>query len=115
MTLIGALPCNGGAVLLADRQETISDYAKWDVDKIKQAELAGQYRFQMAGAGDGNTIDMIWEEVVDAWQQALPGSLGQPVNLKKLILGVVRRITKENILPYPGADRPWVELIWTIQ
>src|SRR5260370_34473854 len=71
MTLIGALPCGGGAVLLADRQETITDYAKWDVDKIKHAELQGHYRFLMAGAGDGNTIDMIWEEVVDAWQQAL--------------------------------------------
>lgn len=35
MTLIGTLPCAAGAVLLADRQETIGDYPKWDVDKIK--------------------------------------------------------------------------------
>ena len=115
MTLIGTLPLGGGAVLLADRQETISDYAKWDVDKIKLAELQGQYRFLMAGAGDGSTIDMVWEEVLDEWNKALPGSLGQPINLKKLIVDVVRRITKESILPYPSGDRPWVDLIWAIQ
>src|SRR5437016_4309873 len=72
MTLIGTLPVGGGAVLLADRQETISDYAKWDVDKIKHAELQGQYRFLMAGAGDANTIDMVWEEVIAEWHKALP-------------------------------------------
>jgi len=115
MTLIGALPVGGGAVLLADRQETISDYAKWDVDKIKHAELQGQYRFLMAGAGDGNTIDMLWEEVVDDWRKALPGSLGQPMNLKKLIVIAIRRLTKERILQYPSGDQPFVDLIWAIQ
>ena len=115
MTLIGTLPGAGGAVLLADRQETIGDYTKWDVDKIKLVELQGQYRFLMAGAGDGNTIDMIWEEVVDAWRQALPGSLAQPLNLKKLIVNVVRRVTKESILPYPSGEEPLVDLIWAIQ
>jgi len=115
MTLIGTLPVGGGAVLLADRQETITDYAKWDVDKIKHAELQGQYRFLMAGAGDGNTIDMVWEEVIDEWPKALPGSLAEPINLKKLIVGVVRRITKESILQYPSGERPSVELIWAIQ
>ncbi len=115
MTLIGALPCGGGAVLLADRQETITDYAKWDANKIKHAEVQGQYRFLMAGAGDGNTIDMVWEEVIDEWRNALPGSLAQPINLKKLIVSVVRRITKESILPYPSGDQPLVELIWAIQ
>src|SRR5664279_2091386 len=33
-----------GVVLFADRQETISDYAKWDASKIMSFELQGTFR-----------------------------------------------------------------------
>jgi len=82
MTLIGALPCLSGVVLLADRQETITDYAKWDVDKFRIVELQGQYRFLMTGAGDANIIDMVWERVVEEWRKALPGSITTPIKSK---------------------------------
>src|SRR5260370_23566714 len=64
MTVIGALHCNDGVVLCADRQETIADYAKWDVEKINHFELSGVYRLFMAGAGDADMIDMTWEEII---------------------------------------------------
>lgn len=67
MTLIGAIRCLEGVVLLADGQETIPDYAKWAVNKIKSAEINQALRVVMAGAGDSDGIDMIWEKVSHMW------------------------------------------------
>ena len=116
-TLIGAFKCPGGAVLLADRQETITDYAKWDVGKIAHLEMEGRYRFFMAGAGDPDTIDMIKEQVTDAWIK-IPAPASRTLSaadLKSLIVRVVATTTKKCILPYPRRDRPNVSLIWAIQ
>jgi hypothetical protein len=60
MTLIGAFSVNNSAVILADRQETISDYAKWDEGKIYLHEHTSQYRVVLAGAGDPDPINQIW-------------------------------------------------------
>jgi hypothetical protein len=67
MTLIGTIKCLDGVVLLADGQETISDYGKWDVNKIKSAEINRTFRIVMAGAGDSNTINEVWDKVSLEW------------------------------------------------
>lgn len=67
MTLIGAIRCPEGVVLLADGQATITDYAKWAVNKIKSAEINQTFRVVMAGCGDSNGIDMIWEKASPLW------------------------------------------------
>jgi hypothetical protein len=117
MTLIGAFKCQGGVVLLADRQETITDYAKWDVGKIAHLEMEGRYRFFMSGAGDADTIDMIKERVIDEWAK-IPSPAARTLSaadLKSLIVRVVATTTKKCIFPYPRRDRPMVTLIWAIQ
>ena len=112
VTLIGAFRCAGGVVLLADRQETIPDYAKWDVNKIAHYELANQYRFLMAGTGDSDTIEMVKTEVVEEWRKTLSTA---NVDVKKMIIQTVARVTKDCILPIPRDERPYVDLIWAIQ
>lgn len=126
MTLIGAIPCGDGVVMLADRQETITNYAKWDVNKISHWELSGQYRFLMAGAGDSDMIDMIKQHVGAVWAGTEPISANTIIkaicenacsadDLRSLIVRVVAAITKKCILPFPRGDRPYVDLIWAIQ
>lgn len=68
MTMIGAMHCSDGVVLLADGQETIADYAKWDVEKMKTAHLNGCVRIVMTGAGDADNIEMIWEKISALWE-----------------------------------------------
>jgi hypothetical protein len=112
LTLIGAFKCRDGAVLLADRQETIADYAKWDGNKIMHLELANSYRILMAGAGDSDTIDMLKEVFTDAWRNTLTSI--PAADIKPLIVRTVEKITKKCVLPWPQRDRPWMNLIWAI-
>jgi hypothetical protein len=116
VTVIGALNSMGGIVLCADRQETLADYAKWDVEKIKTFEMGGTYRLFMSGAGDADTIDMVWEEtlrgIAGPQFEANPYSYDQ---LKDYITRVVRIITKRCVFPAPYGERPRIHLIWAIQ
>ena len=109
MTQIGVINCQEGVVLFADRQETIPDYAKWDVGKISFLELQGTFRLAMAGAGDANIIEMVWEQVVEGCRSK------QVSELKDTVIGIIHQITKKAILPMPREDRPYVDLIWVIQ
>lgn len=116
MTMIGAICCVDGTVLLADGQETITDYAKWTVQKIKLAEVNNSIRIVMTGSGLGETIDMIWEKVSSLWGSD-GGShfhglvAGVPTATAKewreTIVTVVRAVTKEL------TDD--VEIIWFVQ
>jgi hypothetical protein len=123
MTMIGAMRCMDGVVLLADGQETITDYAKWDVQKMKVAEFNNSIRIAMTGAGDADTIDMIWEKVSELWGSEggfhFIGFIGGIPNWsieewRAKIVSTVRQITKECIVP-SGEPNMQVELIWMIQ
>jgi hypothetical protein len=115
MTLIGVFE-GSDVVMFADRQETLADVAKWDCDKIKYFEFFQRFRIAMSGAGDSNTADMIWEQVqAETKEFGFKYELPDMPKLKELILNIVSRITRKCILPYPGNDRPMVELIWAIQ
>jgi hypothetical protein len=123
MTMIGAMHCFDGVVLLADGQETITDYAKWDVEKMKTAHLNGAVRIVMTGAGDADNIDMIWEKVSALWGSWGPwqfsGYVSELPNLsikqwRKKIVSIVNKVTKECIIP-SGESNAQVELIWLIQ
>jgi hypothetical protein len=116
MTLIGAIRCLEGVVLLADGQETISDYAKWAVNKIKSAEINQTLRVVMAGAGDSDGIDMIWEKVSHMWEGTgsdwMSGWVAgvkerPPVEWRQLIADVTRQTVKK--------CRANVGLIWVVQ
>jgi hypothetical protein len=121
MTMIGAINCPDGVIMVADGQETITDYAKWNVEKMKFAEFNNTTRIVMTGAGLGDTIDMIWEKVSDLWgakgHTVFQGfRTGIPVATAKewrdSILTIVREIIKEAIIPAGDSE---VELIWFVQ
>ena len=113
MTVIGALNTLEGVVLLADRQETISDYAKWDVGKINIYELQDVFRVFVAGAGPGSTCDMMWESVLEQIRKSTQST--DPKEIKKTIVETVAKVTKKNIFKCPKEERPIVDLIWVIQ
>lgn len=113
MTLIGAMKTPGGVVLFADRQETISDYAKWDVGKINIYELQGIFRVCVAGAGPSNTCDMMWDSVLEEMRSSKQST--DPKEIKKTIVETVAKVTKKCVFPCPRGDRPFVDLIWVIQ
>ena len=113
MTLIGAINTIGGVVLLADRQETISDYAKWDVGKINIYELQGIFRVFVAGAGPANTCDMMWESVLENVRKSRQST--DPKEIKKTIVETIASVTKQCIFQCPKWERPFVDLIWVIQ
>lgn len=123
MTMIGAMHCSDGVVLLADGQETIADYAKWDVEKMKTAHLNGCVRIVMTGAGDADNIEMIWEKLSALWGSWGPeqysGYVSELPNLsikqwREKIVSIVKKVTKESIIP-SGESNAQVELIWLIQ
>jgi hypothetical protein len=118
MTLIGAFDSTD-VVMFADRQETLSDWAKWDANKIFYYEFFAHFRIIMSGAGDSNFIDMIWEEVSSKAKEMGFGFAKTPPTdvskIRELVIGTVSRITRKCILPYPRNDRPMVDLIWAIQ
>jgi hypothetical protein len=123
MTMIGTVKCSEGIVLLADGQETITDYAKWSVNKIKSAELIGQFRCVMTGAGSADTIDMIWERVSELWHSAGSSYLHgwiSGVEIRSVqqwreeIVSIVREATETCIIPW-GNSHSGVSLIWLIQ
>lgn len=113
MTLIGAINCGGGAVLLADRQETITDYAKWDCCKITQFELKNAYRFFLSGAGRSDSIEMVKDHLKELWgadgEYAALASASDVPEVRKMIIRAVREVTIEAQL----GDS--INLIWAIQ
>jgi hypothetical protein len=116
MTLIGAIRCSEGVVILADGQETIADYGKWAVNKIKSAEINGALRVVMTGCGDADGIDMIWGKVSNMWggngsdwtSGFIAGVQQQtPTEWRQQISDVVRKTAKECDLN--------VGLFWVVQ
>lgn len=123
MTMVGAIRCTDGVVVLADRQESITDYAKWDVNKIKAVKLNGVLQIVMTGAGPSDTIDMMWEKVSRLWgQRGSDSAVVWTANLeqrtiqqwREKIIGVVQNITKKCIVPWHDSAYG-VDLIWMIQ
>src|SRR5208283_4139871 len=112
MTLIGAFNCLDGAVIFADRQVTIQDYAEWEGDKIKYFEFSGVTRVLMTGTGSTDTIDALWESFVIAIRENLFVDVHK---IRELIVNVVSEFYKKSIAPVPRDDRPQMKLIWAIQ
>lgn len=114
MTLIGAFNVQNAVVLFADRQETITDYAKWDEGKIYFLE-SGDYRIAVAGAGDPDPINEIWENVINIVARNRQRTTPAYADLKDLIRRIVGTVTKKTIFPVPRDQRPNCELIWALQ
>jgi hypothetical protein len=115
MTLIGAFHCPNAVVIFADRQETITDYAKWDEGKIYFLESA-DYRIVVAGAGDPDPINEIWEAIINSIaRNRQKTTVPTYTDLKELIRRIVGTVTKKTVFPVPRDQRPSCELIWALQ
>jgi len=114
MTLIGAFKCVYGAVLLADRQETLQDYAKFDVEKIYRYQC-DRFRFLMAGAGDSDTLDMTYRTIVKVFRSSENLLQMGPNEVEELVVRTIQKITKKYIYPVPKTDRPWIATICAVQ
>lgn len=110
MTLCGAFRCHDGIVMFADRQESIADYAKWDVGKIYMYTLDGVYRVVMTGAGDSYPIDETWDVLTDSlWKIKTFASVKPAINR------AVSEVTRKTIFPVPRDERVPMDLIWAVQ
>jgi hypothetical protein len=115
MTMIGAMRCSDGVLLLADGQETITDYAKWDTQKMKVA-TSHPTRIAMVGAGDADTIDMAWDKISEAWGG--DGSSyfdGWNANTPKLSLPEWRRKIVSVAQDVYNVTKIEIEMIWVVQ
>jgi hypothetical protein len=110
MTLVGVFKCRDGAVLLADGQETIPDYAKFTVEKIKLYWGEG-FRVLMTASGDSDPIEMLWD---CCRQQIKSTGKSDSDALKAVIVRTVATVTKSSFVPL-GRGRPLVDAIWAIQ
>jgi hypothetical protein len=131
MTLIGAFKTIDGAVLFADGQETIPNYAKFEVEKLYYFEMQGLFRVLMTAAGPSDGIEMLWARVsarlkkdseasvtMDGAKHMTVTAVGPSVQIGEVestIVNTVADFTKECILPWPEGSRPYVAAIWIIQ
>lgn len=130
MTLIGAFKTLDGAVLFADGQETIPNYAKFEVDKLYYFEAQGLYRVLMTAAGPSDGIEMLWARVSAQLKKDASASLSQGAKhvtvrvmgpalpaeeVQSTIVNTVADFTKECILPWPEGSRPYIAAIWVVK
>jgi hypothetical protein len=69
MTIAAGFRADGGVVLAADTQETIPDYLKTQTSKIALFERSGELRFALTGAGGSDMIEMIYQAIMDKFQE----------------------------------------------
>src|SRR5258708_37768235 len=72
MTYIAAFPCKEGFVLCADTQETVVDH-KYYVEKLSVAG-DGVYPIAIGGAGSGELIDALAQEITEDLLREMPRS-----------------------------------------
>jgi 20S proteasome alpha/beta subunit len=98
MTIVVGLPCNGGVVLGADSEEG-TGIDKTSVQKV--ANLGGEnYRCLIAGAGDGDFIDLAVQRI----RSRLSSGLSQ-ADMHTAMQDVVTDIHENQIDRYPEGER----------
>jgi 20S proteasome alpha/beta subunit len=113
MTIAMGFPCRDGLVLCADTQEVISGYVKTDTEKMTIIQSAPDYNVVITGAGDGDFIEMVIQEVHAALNSNHPGEPIQRV-IKKTLL----QLFNDRVVPYanfPYDERPAASLLLGIQ
>jgi hypothetical protein len=58
VTIVVGLMLGDSAIICADSQEVVSDYAKTTTQKIRTLHSPGQWRIGLSGAGDSSGIDL---------------------------------------------------------
>jgi hypothetical protein len=115
MTIAAGYPCNDGLVLCADTQETIPGYTKTDTEKTVVLRFP-LYNLAITGAGDGDLIEMLGEEILEALllEKTGPAILPIVTTLKKTLV----RVFNDHVASYPVSqydERPTATLLLGLQ
>lgn len=89
------------AILCADSQEVVSDYAKTTTQKIRTLHCP-QWRVGVLGAGDSACIDLFQEEI---WRK-FPLSRFDYGEMVRIIRETVREIHEQHVWPRQGSSNP---------
>jgi hypothetical protein len=83
------------AIICADSQEVVSDYAKATTQKIRTLHSPGQWRIGLSGAGDSACIDLCQEEL---WRK-LPPTRFDYTEMVGIIKETVREVHEQHVWP----------------
>jgi len=109
MTVAAGYLCDGGIVLCADTQETISGYVKTSTEKITIFS-GSEYTVALAGAGNNAVqIEMVIQEIRDELREQEPPSF---IGFKALLHAVLDRLLP---LPHYPKDVADIELLIAVR
>jgi hypothetical protein len=112
MTIAIGFMLGNAAVICADSQEVVSDYAKTTTQKIHTLHSPQKWRVGLVGAGDAACIELCNEEITRkiGSLQAFdyPAMLG-------IARETIREIHEQHIWPRQAADRPTFQMLIALQ
>lgn len=112
MTIAVGLELGSSAILCADSQEVVSDYAKTSTQKIKTLHSPNKWRIGIVGAGDAVCIDLCQEEI---WRKLPPASFDYGQMLK-IIRETIREVHEQHIWPRQfSGNAPSFQLLIALQ
>jgi hypothetical protein len=112
MTIAIGFMLGNGAVLCADSQEVVSDYAKTTTQKIYSLESPGKWRIGLVGAGDVACIEVFNEDVTRKIS-ALPDF--DYTKMLGIVRDTIRGIHEQHIWPRQASDRPTFAMLVALQ
>jgi hypothetical protein len=111
VTIVAGFRANTGAVLAADSQEVISDYAKTTTPKIRILHQGSEWRVAIAGAADDGAYLELFQEELAA--KLFPIERYDYDKMLAITKGVLHKLHKQHIWPQPDRKSPFQSLIVT--
>jgi 20S proteasome alpha/beta subunit len=112
MTIAIGFMLGYGAVLCADSQEVVGDYAKTTTQKIQTLHAPGKWRIALVGAGDAACIELCNEEVMRKIGALTAFDYQKMVDILR---STIREIHEQHVWPRQAADRPWFSMLIALQ
>jgi hypothetical protein len=109
MTLLAGFTGFGGVTLCADSQETVGDYSKRTVEKIKWVSLRGM-SVAFAGAGVGHFVDLVSQQ----FEWGLAALQGDPISVRQVTAEVERVLNdyhEKHVWKRPDSSSAQVEFL----
>jgi hypothetical protein len=112
MTIAVGFMLGNAAVLCADSQEVVSDYAKTTTQKIQTMHSPGKWRFGLVGAGDAACIELCNEELVRKISAVQDFDYSRMLDI---IRSTVHEVHEQHVWPRQSGDRPSFQLLIALQ
>ncbi len=112
MTIAIGFMLGYGAVLCADSQEVVGDYAKTTTQKIQTLHSPGKWRIALVGAGDSACIELCNEEVTRKIGALTAFDYQKMLDI---VRSTIREIHEQHIWPRQAPDRPSFSMLIALQ